>query len=434
MKLFKELGETVEKLWVDKNYDEEKFPAVAERALKEANIPEKVDPWEIMEWTMGQTHLPEQKDLPGRFGDPPITLYNSPRFHIDTYFWLEGTTSIHQHAFCGAFQVLDGGSIHSWYEFDRKEKVNSVTELGDINLKTCELLSVGNSHEIQPGRQFIHSLFHLEQPSVTLIIRTHKSPLFLPQFDYRKPFLALDPFFEESNTIKKMQCISAMARSKHPDTDNYIADWLKKADFQTTYNILSNVRGYSGHNQIEQVFDIDSSQDRFEHFLGIVKERHGELGDVFPKVFAHEDKLNQILNRRHYITDPEHRFFLALLLNIEGRENILNLIKQKYPDDDPLDKALDWIFDLSQTRVMGINVPNALGIENFDDFDLFILESLLKDKSEADIRDSLKKDYPSQNLDTLQKKLPERKELIEASVILQPLLMSTGAAATSPGA
>ena len=157
MKLFTDLGKETEKRWRDKNYDEEVFPSLAADVLKESNLPSKLSAWDVMEWTLDQTQLPEQRDLPGRFGDPPITIYNSSRFHVDVYFWLEGTTSIHQHAFCGAFQVLEGSSIHSGYEFDRQEKINTFTEVGGINLKSCELLSVGDVHEILAGRQFIHS-------------------------------------------------------------------------------------------------------------------------------------------------------------------------------------------------------------------------------------------------------------------------------------
>ncbi|MFN2514442.1 MAG: hypothetical protein ABR568_23900, partial [Pyrinomonadaceae bacterium] len=54
--------------------------------------------------------LPHQYDVEGRFGNPPITLFAGPRFHIDVYYWLDGTTSIHQHSFTGAFQVLLGSS------------------------------------------------------------------------------------------------------------------------------------------------------------------------------------------------------------------------------------------------------------------------------------------------------------------------------------
>ena len=148
MEIFQKIGREVEKLWRDKNYNETLFPAVAAQALQDFNLPEKVSAWEMISWAMGEINLPEQRDIPGRFGDPPITLYNSPRFHIDIYFWLDGTTSIHQHAFCGAFQVILGSSIHSSYEFEAKEIINTFTELGNIDLDHCELLKVGDVRKI----------------------------------------------------------------------------------------------------------------------------------------------------------------------------------------------------------------------------------------------------------------------------------------------
>ena len=95
------------------------LPAIAADALRRADLPSKLTAWDVVEWALKQEELPPQRDLHGNFADPPITIYSGPRFHIDVYFWFEGTTAIHQHAFCGAFQVLLGSSIHSWYEFER---------------------------------------------------------------------------------------------------------------------------------------------------------------------------------------------------------------------------------------------------------------------------------------------------------------------------
>ncbi|MEP6904317.1 MAG: hypothetical protein ABJA66_21550 [Actinomycetota bacterium] len=418
MELFQKLGEKVEVLWRDKNYDEEVFPEIAAEALKDANLPAKISAWDVIEWTMNETNLPPQKDLPGRFGDPPITIYNSPRFHIDVYFWLEGTTAIHQHAFCGAFQVFHGSSIHSWYEFERSESLNVFTEIGNINLKLCELLAVGDVQPIKAGKQYIHALFHLEQPSATIVVRTHLSPLYLPQYSYHKPFLAVDPFFEEPNTTKKMQCVTAMIRVKYPKTDQYIADWLKISDFQTTFQILSTLRGYLQSNEIEQLFNLSAPQNRFDAFMEIVRERHGERANVFAEVFAHQGKLDEIVRRRSFVTEPEHRFFLALLLNVEGKERIFSLIKERFPAHEPLDKVLDWTFDLAQTRILGANIPNALGIADFDDTDLSILECLLQDKSIGEIQTILTAEYNSGTVENLS----ERLEKLQKAVIFQPLL------------
>src|SRR5437016_653898 len=188
MELFQRLGDEIERSWLDENYNEDLLPAITAEALKTADLPSKLSAWDAVEWTLKQSELPRQRDLHANFADPPITIYSGPRFHIDVYFWFEGTTAVHQHGFCGAFQVLLGSSIHSWYEFERRETINSFAEIGDMSLKVCEILEVGAVQEIQAGRQYIHSLFHLDEPSVTIVVRTDKSPLHLPQFSYHKPF------------------------------------------------------------------------------------------------------------------------------------------------------------------------------------------------------------------------------------------------------
>ncbi|MGH7784862.1 MAG: hypothetical protein ACREO5_13600, partial [Candidatus Binatia bacterium] len=355
----------------------------------------KVSAWEIVEWTLRQSELPRQKDPQGRFGEPPITIFVAPRFYIDAYIWLEGTTAIHQHSFCGAFQVLLGSSIHSWYDFDVREKVNAFVEIGDMRLKLCELLEIGDVQEIRAGRQYIHSLFHLDQPSVTIVIRTDRSPLYLPQFSYHKPSLAIDPFYEHETTNRKLQTISALFRSKHKDTERLIQDVLADCDFQTSHTVLGLVNDWVKSDQLGQLFGLEDLNDRFEKFLSTVRSRHGAKADEIAKVFKRNAVLAEIVNRRAVVTEPEHRFFLALVLNVEGRENILALIRQRFPDADPIEKVLDWTFDMAQTRVMGMKIPNALGIE-FDEFDLAVIENLLKSVDEKDISETLAKEFPAE--------------------------------------
>lgn len=422
MELFNKLGAEIEILWREKNYDEAVFPEIAAQKLKEANLPALVSAWEVIEWTLNEVNLPVQRDLHASFGDPPITIYNSPRFHIDVYFWLEGTTSVHQHHFCGAFQVLHGSSLHSWYEFEKHESLNIFTEIGEMNLKACNLLNVGDVQEIRAGRQYIHALFHLEQPSATIVVRTLKSPLFLPQYKYFKPFLAVDPFFEEPNTVKKMQAITALIRSKHPDTDKFIGDWLRTADFQRSFTILSNLRSFFQSNQLDQVFGLDGAKNRFDALLEITLERHGEHANILPKVFAGLTKVEEIIRRRSFVTEPELRFFLALLMNVEGKERIFSLVKERFPESEPLDKVLDWTFDLAGMRVMGLNIPNALGTENFGDLDLFVLESLLKNLPDEEAESILQAEYSMEITDDVRQNLQQKREQIRQSVIFDSLL------------
>jgi hypothetical protein len=320
---------------------------------------------------------------------------------------------------------MHGSSIHSHYEFEPSEKLNFFTEIGAMNLKTVEYLEVGKVRRIAAGREYIHGLFHLDQPSATIVVRTHRSPLSLPQFSYYKPSLAVDPFFEEPNATKKMQCLTALIRSNHPDTDKYIGELLDAADFQTTFTILSKVRVFLQGNQLDQMFNTGASEKRFDVLLEIVNKRHGARAEVFPKIFAHQDKVGEIIKRRGYVKEPEHRFFLALLMNVEGKERILSLVKERFPESDPVEKILDWTFDLAQTRVLGVNIPNALGIADFGNLDLFILENILKDKSDEEIRAALREEYPAENIESLEQSLAEKTERIRQSIIFEPLLQTS---------
>ena len=421
---FVKLGNQLETDWRAADYDEGVFPALAADGVRAACLPEKYSAWQVLEWTLAQTELPKQRDLPGRFGEPPITIYSAPRFHIDVYFWFHGTTTTHQHAFCGAFQVMHGSSIHSWYEFDLKDKVNSFCEVGEMRLKTCELLNVGDVQEIQPGRQYIHGLFHLDHPSVSIVVRTDKSPLFLPQYDYQKPGLAVDPFFEQDATIKKIQVINALLRAKRPDADDLIKKLLIDSDFHTSYLVLSAVHNNLSSDSVGQMFGGASWRDRFARLLSVVEERHANRSDILRRVFAHHERLQDLVRRRSFVDNPDHRFFFALLLNVDGRERILSLIRDRYPDSDPIERILDWAYDLSQMRLAGAVNQNALGISGFDDFDLTLVEYLLRGKSDGEMADIIRQIYPPEKAEALLPTLSDRTAAIRNSIVFSSLLSS----------
>ena len=81
---------------------------------------------------------------------------------------------------------------------------------------------------------------------------------------------------------------------------------------------------------------------------------------------------------------------------------------------------LDWTHDLAHTRVVGVNTPNALGIEGFDDVDLSILESLLRGKSEEGAREALTSDYGAERLATVD--VDGKFARVRDSVLFRPLL------------
>lgn len=421
MRIFAELGALIERRWREHNFDEHIFPDIAADALREADLPSKVSAWDVAAWVLREPVLPEQRDLPGNFGEPPVTLFNSSRFHIDVYFWLQSTTAVHQHGFCGAFQVLLGGSLQSLYSFVEHERINFHCAIGDVHLKSVEWLKIGDVKRILGGGAFIHSLFHLENPSATIVVRTHSLPLGLPQFSYHKPSLALNPFFDDPAFIKKQQFVSMLINARNPNADALIAELLESSDFHTAVELLKFLKpgltykgdGVLQHQAIEH-------KKRFDRYLEAVQKKHGAWAKALPAVFAEQERQLEITRRRSFIVDPHHRYFLALLLNIEGKDRILPLVAERIPGQDPIETVLDWVEELSRTRITG-TTDNALGIEDFNDGYVFVLEGMLKDKTPEQIENGVRTEFADGNTSELAGKVSHYYATLKNSPIFRSL-------------
>ena len=422
MEDFQKLGALVEGRWKAENYSEHLFPEIAAQALAEYDLPARVDPWDIIHWVHTTPSLPEQRDVEGRFGNPPVTLFSGARFHIDIYYWLDGTTSIHQHSFTGAFQVLLGSSIHSRYSFREDKIINEHFSVGQLTLEDVQLLKLKDVRTILSGRNFIHSLFHLDRPSATVTIRTEHTPSASLQYDYRKPHFALDPFFRNPVLIKKLQTIGLLLGMKHKNADAIIGDLVCASDFHTAYFVLAETFQQLKSNEMDSLFGLSIGKDRFKAILERCKSVHGELTDLVLPVLEEQERQMSIIQRRGTITGDAHRFFLALLLNVPSRAKILDLVKQRYPNQDPVETILDWVEELGRTRVLGSRETNALGMPEFDDAHVFVLECLLRGLSLDAISQEATAQYPPENAAELITRVPELAESLRESTLFKSLL------------
>lgn len=156
-----------------------------------------------------------------------------------------------------------------------------------------------------------------------------------------------------------------------------LGDLVTSSDFHTTYFVLQDAARHLRSNQLDELFGLSTGSERFNSLLEKARAVHGELVDKFLAVLEEQERQHNIILRRQTITGEEHRFFLALLLNVPRREKILELVKQRFLETNPVEKILDWVEELSQTRVLGSKEPNALGIDGFDDSYTIVLEKLL---------------------------------------------------------
>ena len=393
MQFFDDLGMLVEQTWKDRNYDEAVFPEIATQALAKLDAVSKVNLRDIIQCLQIDAIPTQHQD---QFSDLPLTVFRKPRFRIDVYFWLDGTTSVHQHGFCGAFQVLSGSSIHSQYNFERDHAINPQFSTGHVLFKNVELLKQSDIRPILPGRQFIHSLFHLDRPSVTITVRTHQCPSALPQFDYLKPYLALDPFYEDHALKRKVQSIQLLLRMKHPDAYSLLTEMVLSSDFHTTYAVLSaafqhlveatweNVAQANGNNDDQQL--LPEERKYFNELFKQARRKHGTLVNLIPAVLGELQRERALVALRKDVVTKEHRFFLALLLNLPQRQLIVDLVKQRLPDQDPINVICQWVKELAAVQRSRVPEQTVVGIDDFNEAHMYLFHRLVSGHSFEEIK------------------------------------------------
>lgn len=340
MDFFSKMGMQIERVWRAQNYQERVFPAIAEAALVEFSPASHVTSRQIIDALLFEGRLPAQSHELA-FGQPRVFVHVHPRFHIEVIYWMDATAYIHDHAFSGAFQVLSGSSVHSCYEFHARERVNSEFVLGDVNLLRSELLRVGDTRRILAGPAYIHGLFHLDSPSVTVVVRTNVELDALPHLNYLPPYVAHYPF---SRRNERRQCAEILSMLIRTDRAALLAvgrRFMREADLGTVFEVL---RFAHPHTVTRPSL---LSSDDFHAFVEIARARFGERIELLLDTVRSATRVSDIALRRPDVRSPEHRFFLALLMNVPNRRALLDLVAAQY-GGDPAVTVLRWLRELTR--------------------------------------------------------------------------------------
>lgn len=363
---FEKLGRTVLERWRKQNFSLEAFPELARIAIDEAPPSKNVGLEEMIHEFLVNDEQPFQSQ--SGFGQPELVAFNDPRFYIQILFWMEGTTEIHQHEFSGAFHVMQGSSVHSEFDFVGARSVTPHLRIGDLRMKQIELLESGRTVPITSGRECIHSLFHLDTPSVTVVVRTHHDPGTGPQYNYLPPHIAIDPIHTDALTMRRKQLLDVLETLDHPSYATRVREMVGSLDFERGFNTLLHA------------MDRLQVLDEWEPVLATFQKRHGELAKGVRETLAESLRRDSISQMRYHIENPEHRFFLALLMNVQNRSDIHALITERFPDHSPIEMILGWAEELIEPADFGITIldaafPESLGVAIEAQFEL-LMEAL----------------------------------------------------------
>lgn len=327
------LGEQLSRAWLSTGRAPAALPALATAALDEATLHKQVSLSSLVWWAIRcpRNSFPSQADPQAQFGDPPITLWRGTQLRIDLQIWVDSAPDIHDHAFSGAFQVLSGSSLQGLYTFCERHRYSPALRLGELHQHRLEHLRPGDVRPIAPGHRLIHSLFHLERPSATLVIRTDGTPDYAPQSIYLPPGLASasypaqlqsDPLFQ-----RRLQLLLFYQRTGDPAFGEALNHLVLDADPLQLLSLL----GYVFDALACSPGGLTGAAHHLSGLLSLVGDRYPELGPHLLPVFRRAHCRKLLIAAREQIHDPDLRALLALLVYAPDRRALLSATPSSTP-------------------------------------------------------------------------------------------------------
>ena len=347
MQVFEDLASNIHAAWTRCGRDELAFPEIAQSML-EGFSASAVQPDDVFRWLVTTDNLPLQFDPRSKFGNFALTVATRDDFYVELLAWTDSTTAIHQHGFSGAFHVLGGSSLQSLWSFHESRRWSDRLKAGRLALRSTEYLRTGSTRPILPRDEMIHSLFHLESPSVTVVVRTPASAVFVPQLSYERSGLAYDPRAELARTEKIFQLIRVLWTSNHPQR------------IQLSQAAMSTVDAFSAVRIILSLgFRMAEAQ---ASLIETWKERDAELAALLQETVAGVRRDRFIIDLRKQTRSPRHRMLLALVLNLPDRPAIASALRQIAPEESPEDWLWETIRSMHATPSQRSDGKNALGL------------------------------------------------------------------------
>jgi len=276
--------------------------------------------------------------------------------------------------------------------------------LGRVSLKRAELFRKGDSRPIVAGKQLIHSTFHLDRPSLTVVVRTLGEANKQPQYAYLPPTIAYDPFTNVPSVRRRTQLLQMLLRSG------------KRAEYkEIAHHMLGTEDAYSVFQFLLSTFDLIEHEDERHNLLLAARLKHPKLIEALQPALLQVERRNKIVQIRERISNGDLQFFLALLLNITERPLILGLIEQRYPSRDPITAIEGWVRELSEMGVLGVR---------FQEPWLLMLRCLLMKRSDEEIQNAFSLRYATQHIPDIKSGLGVLSSGLQDSWLLQPVFQN----------
>ncbi|MFT3837320.1 MAG: hypothetical protein QM723_10035 [Myxococcaceae bacterium] len=272
MEHFARLGRDVQQRWRKAGFRRAAFARLAAEALTAAELHRKVDVRALLAWYAHEGHRVEQLDPHSLFGEPSITVWRNERFVVDVYFWLRPEIAIHDHAFCGAFTVLQGRSLHARYRFDEAEKIAPHLFVGELALTEVAPLEEGDVEPIAEGRELVHRVWHWTYPTVSCAVRTVLKKG-ITSSNYEGP-LAWRRLYQPIEFTKQLRVLGYLATMGDPLRGEVLESLVRHDDPLVALTYLIDYRSMLGDWPDDEVIG---------RAVKAMRKKHGRWVDAVPR-------------------------------------------------------------------------------------------------------------------------------------------------------
>jgi hypothetical protein len=153
---------------------------------------------------------------------------------------------------------------------------------------------------------------------MTLVVRTHQGSE--PEPTYLPPGVAYDTAERTPGLHKRLQLLDTMSRTGHRAYLDCVHAALDHADL---YDGMAIVMRAAGHH-------VD--QETFLNLTQHLEEVHGPRIAPLVAALVEERRRSTIVRLRSSVTDPETRFFLAVLMSFSDKAHTIRAMAERYTD------------------------------------------------------------------------------------------------------
>lgn len=297
--------------------------------LEEMPPPANLDLDAVMDWALQRPSLPRQVNYHSGFGHPPLVVYEEPRFYAELLVWFPSRTSTHGHGFLGAFVVVAGYSIEAQYEFREGETAYEGIKSGLLEPRSIEFIQPGKVNRILGGDGFIHTVGHMGNPSLTLVIRTESAGA-TRQYSYFPNGVGIDVFLREQTLSRQADMLRALARARPAAFVERVWRFIEAGDehrWAMTLHLLEDeLREHGGREVL-----VARATDRF-----------GDVAERIAEAWAQQGRSRKIWNGLTKLAQPEIQLEAGLRDLFPKNDDLHAIIAQTFPDAAPEETLREW--------------------------------------------------------------------------------------------